>query len=114
MAALDSRKVQASLEKKGFTESANKSGDHIRFEYWHDGKLTRCNTKLSHNGQDINDSLISLMSKQMQLSKKEFKEFVECTFSQEDYVSKLKGLKLIPTPDATETEPISNTKNGNR
>lgn len=96
MAALDSRETLSNLRKKGFTESAiGKSKDHIRVEYIHEGKLTRINTKFSHDGQDINDYLISQMSKQIGLSKKEFKDFAKCLLSQSGYIDLLKSKNII-------------------
>lgn len=83
------------MVKKGFQEATNKSVDHKRIEFWYDGKLTRCRTKFSHNSEDIGDWLISQMSKQVSLSKKQFIEFAKCTLSQEGYIKILKEKKII-------------------
>jgi len=83
------------MVKKGFQEASNKSVDHKRIEFWHKGKLTRCRTKFSHNGEEINDWLISQMSKQVSLSKKQFIEFAKCTLSQDMYVEILKEKNII-------------------
>lgn len=95
MAVLDSRKTYNNLKKKGFIDADGKSQDHVRVEFWHDGKLTRCRTKLSHNGQEINDYLISQMSKQISLSKKEFIDFAECKLTHSEYIEILKAKNLI-------------------
>lgn len=93
MSTLDHETTLSNLKRKGFTEPSNKSKDHIRLEFWHGGKLTRAKTKLSHNKQDINDYLISAMSKQICLTKKQFIEFSKCTLSKEQYeeILKLQG-----------------------
>lgn len=85
MAVLNHQTTLNNLKKKGFVEPKNKSTDHIRLEFWYNGKLTRAKTKLSHNKQDINDSLMGLMSKQICLTKKQFIEFSKCTLSQPQF-----------------------------
>ena len=95
MGVLDSRKTYNNLKKKGFVDADGKSKDHIRVEFWHNGKLTRCRTKLSHNGQELNDYLISQMSKQISLSKSQFVDFAECKLKESDYVEILKSKKII-------------------
>ena len=79
---LSSDKVSKSLKKKGFVE--NKT-HHKYYEFFHDGKLI-LHTKLSHNGQDINDYLISQMKSQCMLDKKNFLDLINCPLSQEDYI----------------------------
>ena len=86
MAALDAKKTEKNLKKKGFIEAINKSPDHIRLEFYHKGKLI-LGTKLSHNGQDLNDYLIKQMAVQCQLSKEEFKNLAQCPLSQENYLA---------------------------
>ena len=95
MSVLEHKTTLNNLKKKGFVEPKNKSNDHIRLEFWYNGKLTRANTKLSHNKQDINDSLISLMSKQICLTKKQFIEFSKCTITQPQYEEILKEQGFI-------------------
>lgn len=80
---------------KGFTEVEKGSKDHKRIEFWHDGKLTRSRTKFSHNNQDLNDSLVAMMSKQVGLTKKQFFEFAECTLKQAAYVEILREQNLL-------------------
>ena len=70
MASLDSRLTISNLLKKGFVRISKKGSDHIRLEFWHQDKLTRAGTKVSHNAQDIDDYLVSLRSKQVCSSKK--------------------------------------------
>jgi hypothetical protein len=91
MAALDHTDTLFNLKKKGFRkDETHQSGDHIRLEFWYQNKLTRVRTKLSHNKQDINNSLIKLMSKQIYLTNKEFVLFAKCDLTQEGYEKLLK------------------------
>ena len=95
MSPLDSRKTFKAMCSKGFKEAQHRSPDHKWIEFWHDGKLTRSRTKFSHNNQEINDYLIKEMSKQVNLSKKEFVDFAKCTLSQEGYVEILRSKNLL-------------------
>jgi len=95
MATLDSNKTYKAMSKKGFQDVENKSKDHIRVEFWHEGKLTRCRTKFSHNGQELNNFLIGEMAKQVELSRLQFIDFAKCTLSQEQYVLILKSKKIV-------------------
>lgn len=94
MAVLDHTKTLQNLKQKGFKETP-KSGDHIRVEFWYNGKLTRARTKFSHNKQDIDDYLISLMSKQICLTKSKFIDLARCPLSQAEYENILKSQGFI-------------------
>ncbi len=93
MASLDSRKVESALSKKGFSAE---TGDHHYFRLFLNGKDTGIYTKTSHNGQDIGDMLISKMAKQLYMDKAFFKDFVDCSKSQEDYETLLREQKILP------------------
>ncbi len=95
MAVLNAKKTEKNLKKKGFIEAINKSPDYIRLElYDQRGKLILA-TKLSHNGQDLNDYLIKQMSVQCKLNKEEFKNLALCPLSQEAYFAILTEQGLI-------------------
>ena len=95
MAPLDSKKTYNAMCSKGFKEAQNKSNDHKRIEFWHKGKLTRSRTKFSHNNQEIDDYLIREMSKQINLTKKQFIEFAKCTLSEDGYAEILRSQNLL-------------------
>jgi hypothetical protein len=88
---LDSGKVCKSLKKKGFVQS---NGDHKYYELFHEGKMI-LHTKVSHNGQDINDYLIGQMKNQCMIEKKEFLDLINCPLSKEDYLALLKEKGLL-------------------
>lgn len=77
------RIIRKGLMKKGFRESV---GDHKFYTYYtSDGLMTSIYTKISHSADDVSDSLLSLMAKQVRLSKNKFLEFVDCTIPQDIY-----------------------------
>lgn len=94
MSVLDSRKTFTNLKKKGFVEEENKSPDHKRLVLEHKGKFV-ASTKISHNGQDIGDSLIKHMHLQCHLSKQEFLDLAKCPMSKEQYFKILSDQGLL-------------------
>ncbi|WP_298018238.1 hypothetical protein [uncultured Parasphingopyxis sp.] len=85
MAQRKRRDIDKALQKKGFKKSEN---DHSYYIY-HDlsGRKTTKRTKLSHGTQhkDIDDSLLTVMARQIKLPKKKFLELVDCTLDQKGY-----------------------------
>ena len=80
------KEVESTLSKKGFTLVNNK--DHNYYFLYHNGKKTTINTKVSHGShKDISDGLLNQMMKQIRLPKKEFNEYMNCTFSKEQYLN---------------------------
>lgn len=79
------KEVEKALLKKGFTLVNNK--DHNYYFIYKDGKKTSVNTKVSHGShKDISDGLLNQMRKQVRLPKQEFEEYLNCTFSKEQYL----------------------------
>jgi hypothetical protein len=85
MASLKGKKTIQSLTKKGFTKT---NSHHHMFEFWYDKKLI-ASTRTSHNNQDINDPLITAMSKQCLMDRDFFIAFAQCTKSKDDYIKVL-------------------------
>jgi predicted RNA binding protein YcfA (HicA-like mRNA interferase family) len=87
MPTLKSDKIVKSLKSKGFTKE---QGDHVYLEFHLDGKFI-LHTKVSHgSNHDLGPNLVSLMSKQCQLSKKQFMDLVNCPLSADEYVDVLR------------------------
>lgn len=88
-------KVEAALKKKGFKEYPD--ADHKYFYFEYKDKITSIFTKTSHGTKykTIGDPLVSLMAKQLRISNSDFKEFVKCTLSSQDYKKKLIDTKYI-------------------
>lgn len=91
MAVLDPKKTHKSLLKKGFVEN---NSHHIMYEFFHEGKYI-LHTHASHNGQDIDDYLISKMKSQCKLSKQQFLDLINCPLTKEKYIEILKENKII-------------------
>lgn len=94
MSVLDPRKTYQNLKKKGFTVCSNKSKDHKRLEFYHEGKFI-LQTKLSHGNQDIDDYLIKQMSVQCKLTKTEFMDLANCPMSKSVYLKILQSKNLL-------------------
>ena len=80
------RQVHSALSKKGFR--VEKDGDHIRYYHLDSlGEETGINTKISHGalGATISKKLLSLMSRQLHLTKKQFLDLIDCTFDEDGY-----------------------------
>lgn len=89
MAQRERREIQKALCNKGFIEQNN---DHYFYTLEYNGKKSAIFTKIS-KGSDyktINQGLLSLMSKQLKLTKHEFLELIDC---QMDYINYIKILK---------------------
>lgn len=81
----DTRKIEASLENKGFERS---EGDHSYFLYRTiTGKKTTAKTKTSHTPKmkSISDDLLSRMAKQCCITKSQFLELVDCPLDRHGY-----------------------------
>lgn len=79
--------VENGLKNKGFRQ---KDGDHHYFIYHAtNGKKTAVFTKTSHSHSEISTELLSLMSKQCKLVRKEFERLVDCPLSRIDYEAHL-------------------------
>jgi predicted RNA binding protein YcfA (HicA-like mRNA interferase family) len=80
------RDILVGLNRKGFLQSES---DHTHLILYVNGKKTEVRTKVSHGAREIDDHLINLMSKQVHLEKKEFRDLINCPLSLEGYLKKL-------------------------
>lgn len=88
--------VRSSLLKKGF-RSQNGS-NHEKFFFYHNGKKTGIMTVLPYgsNKDGIGAPLFSRIRKEMKFfEKSSLEKFVECTLTQEDYLTFLLKNKFI-------------------
>jgi hypothetical protein len=82
---IDRADIEAALEKKGFVLA---DGDHNFFTYYSkDGQKTSVWTKTSHGSKykTLGDSLVSAMAQQCRLTTPEFKKFVACPLTRDEY-----------------------------
>ena len=80
------RHVAVSLCAKGFREDHKR--DHRYYFFYHQGKKSSIQTKISHNADEIDDYLCSAMSRQMRLTRDQFKKFVMDGFPWEEIEKK--------------------------
>lgn len=90
---LKARDIARSLLRKGFRE--DRSGDHRRFAHVHEGRLTGVETMISHGEGEVGAPLVAAMSRQLRLSKKEFRSLVGCSLSGDGYVALLRDRDVI-------------------
>ena len=90
MSSAKTREVKAALLRKGFAGESKR--DHLYYFFLNEGTKTRIYTKISHGETDIGDPLQSQMSKQMKLTRSQFKDFVSCTLSGDQYLRLLLDL----------------------
>ena len=83
MASRKNAKIQKALLKKGF-KTVNT--DHKMLIFHYQGKKTAIHTKISHGNKEISDTLISLMAKQIYLSRSQFEGVIECTVKEDDLI----------------------------
>lgn len=80
--------LKKALKKKGF-EQSERDSDHEYYFYYENGEKTTAFTKFSrgtHGKKAMGDCLIHMVKEQMKFEKKEqLFQFVDCTFTKEDY-----------------------------
>ena len=82
---MDYEELRSTLLSKGKTEE-DRSGDHVFFFVEVDGKKYRA-TKFSHSARgQISSGLQSEMSRQMRLTAKELRQFVDCAIDREQWL----------------------------
>lgn len=90
---LKTRDIERALPTKGFERE---QGSHIRFTFRFGGKDCGISTYISHGEQEIGDSLIGRMAKQVRLSKADFAQLVACPMGHDDFVAELKRQGFLP------------------
>ena len=94
MGVLKGAAVHKALLKKGFVTASGKQ-KHIRYQFCDGEKRSSVRTHLSHNGQELPESLQQLMAAQLHLSKTEFLAMVSCTIDHEDLVKRYTDIGLL-------------------
>jgi hypothetical protein len=87
MTAYSSKKISASLVKKGFLEIEDRADK--KYYLTLDGKKVGIHTFVSHGTKEYGERLIGEMKKQLRLSKKEFIDLIDCPMTKEDYIQLL-------------------------
>jgi len=58
------------------------------------------NAKISHGEKEIDDNLLSIMARQVKLTKKLFIDLIDCPLSEEQYVKHLRDGGHVSKPEA--------------
>jgi hypothetical protein len=87
--------VDAALRQKGFLPH---NGDHVYYYLYVDGKKTVVRTKISHGEKEIGDNLLSLMARQVKLTKKLFGDLIDCPLTHDQYVTQLRNAGHVAKP----------------
>jgi hypothetical protein len=85
---MKSRKIKSALMSKGVAKS---EGSHEIYYMKVDGKRA-VSTKMSRGSshREISKNLLSKMAKQLKMSNQQFLEYIECTYTYEDYYNFIK------------------------
>lgn len=81
MAVQRASEVERALLNKGMERDEN---HHHMFRKTLEG-VTHLVTRISHGSKEIDDGLAELMANQLCLRRREFREMVECSLSEEDW-----------------------------
>lgn len=92
MSPRPTRKIHASLLKKGFVEDET---HHHMFWLMVDGKRSRVRTRYSHGERECNDWVQGQMAKQLCLSRKEFEDLIDCPLKKETFLNLLREREVI-------------------
>ena len=89
------RGCRSALLKKGF-ESERQTTDEMFYLYYQ-GKKTSVHTKLSHGrGEVLRDKILGMLRRQLRLETAgQFRDFVECPMSGDDYAAYLLEKRVV-------------------
>jgi len=86
MSTMKTKEVRSALLRKGFVQSNN---DHEFFIFYLGTRKTAVRTKMSLGEKEFGDPLISMMSKELRLSKGQFAALVDCALTDKAYAAHL-------------------------
>ena len=92
MTSRKTRKIDASLTKKGFVRE---DSHHIYYKFCIDGKVTSVYTYVSHGNQEVDSYLLRQMADQIGLNVDEFKQFIDCHLDREHYMEIIRQKGII-------------------
>ena len=92
MAPRRARDVEKGLLCKGFQK---REGDHTFLHLFVDGRKAPVQTKISHGSKEISDSLLGQMSRDLEISRRDFEDLANCPLSREEYLTKLRQRRRI-------------------
>lgn len=111
MSALKAAAVESALSSKGFVVQ---HGKHRVFRLVVDGQPSGIATHTSHNQQEIHDVLVGLMASQVKLPKPDFRRWVECSMSGDEYLKRMVTDGFVVLPSAAPAPPKKSRKTPSR
>jgi predicted RNA binding protein YcfA (HicA-like mRNA interferase family) len=100
---MKARDIREALRTKGFHE--DRSRDHCYYFLHYNGKKSSVFTKISHSEREIKAPLLSVMARQLKITKAQFSELVICTLRGDEYAALLIAQRIIGDPPQY---PVSN------
>lgn len=98
MSVVKAAEIEKALLKKGFrADNGSRGNSHRYYFLWVNGKKTRINTYLSHDGKEYGDELLAEIKRQLCFkNKQQLLAFVQCYISESQYVAMLyeSGIEL--------------------
>ena len=89
-----SREIESAFITKGFHKK--EGGSHIQFVFYYMGKPTLAHTLLSRGTADPGEPNLHKMKKQLFFNNpNDFDQFIECTFTEQDYIANLRNKGVI-------------------
>ena len=90
---INSREFVSALKKKGFDPTDRK--DHAEFLYPGTLVKTHCSNGATH---EFDVTLTKLIATQMRITRPQFENFVNCTFTKDQYKKHLEDQGVLPKP----------------
>jgi len=103
VSTMKARDIREALKTKGFHEA--KDRDHCYYFLYHNGKKSAVHTKISHGEREIRAPLLSVMARQLKITRTQFSELVICNLKGEQYTALLMAQHIIEDPPR---HPVSN------
>lgn len=86
---MKARKIRSALTGKGFERS--EGGPHEMYSMRVDGKIVvSTNMSRGSSHEEIGKKLLSQMAKQLHMSNRQFRDYLDCKYSYEDYYNYIK------------------------
>lgn len=95
--AFETADLEQALRTKGFVKKTKKK-DHAYYYFQHEGHTYKTIwTKISYGSgyKTYSDDLERKVRSQLRLNSTDFRDFIKCPFTHEDFVKLLKRLKLL-------------------
>ncbi len=84
MASRKNHNIQKSLTRKGFS---SKMSGHIKMTFRYKGRDTAIRTWISHGKKEISDKLLGIMAEQLNLSRLQLDNLVDCPLGESELIA---------------------------